>query len=116
VIIPTFVRRAHSCPEIKKERPSFTGSGDENLDETLELETETVTIGTQTSEQGLTPLYPYEHMFLALFPSFPSAGPDHESRGDGRTSPSEILDQYIDLASSKRMTDRKTGLGTCLLT
>lgn len=109
ITVPTYVRRAHSCPEIKKERPSFTGpdSGDDNLDETLELEASleapTTTTGTQTADQDLPALYPYEHMFLALFP--PESRPEVARASAGHESPTSILDQYLELAAARRTSD-----------
>lgn len=105
--LATGVRRAYSCPEIKKVRPSFVGNekADEPLDERPELDTTTVSIATQTSEQELPAPYPYEHMFLALFAPSASSANESEAKPPARISPTTVLDQYLDLAAARRHSD-----------
>lgn len=107
------VRRAQSCPEIKKDRPSF--SGVENLDESVELDYEekvqngegvrghaTVTSSTQTqwTETFAPSLYPYEHLFLGIFPPVEPDGYSCNNTGNGRYSPTTFLDRYIELSAA----------------
>ncbi|KAL0280269.1 UNVERIFIED_CONTAM: hypothetical protein PYX00_001611 [Menopon gallinae] len=104
------VRRAHSCPEIKKDRPSF--SGGENLDESLEIDYEKkitngdeskrpvgVSASTQTqADDTCATVYPYEHLFLGVFPPFEQQGSASNS-GTNRYSPTTTLNNYIEIAA-----------------
>lgn len=100
------VRRAHSCPEIKKDRPSF--SGGENLDESIELDYEKITNGEEskrpvavsiaTQTQADETVYPYEHLFLGVFPPVEQQGSASNS-GTNRYSPTTTLNNYIEIAS-----------------
>lgn len=123
---PNQVRRAYSCPEIKKDRPSFTGI--ENLDESLELDYEVkkgltngeeaaaaaaaaakriamVSSSTQTTnDENLTP-YPYEHLFLGIFPPYEQQQQQQQQQiasqnpETHRYSPTTHLDKYIKIAA-----------------
>lgn len=106
-----YVRRAQSCPEIKKDRPSF--SGVENLDESVELDYEkkitngednwektTATSSTQTqwTENFASSIYPYEHLFLGIYPPVEQQI-NSSTTGTNRYSPTTFLDRYIELSA-----------------
>lgn len=102
------VRRAYSCPEIKKDRPSFTGG--ENLDESMELDYEkkglpngeeqknTVTVCASTQTQTIDTPYPYEHLFLGIFPPNEQQMVAQNLEAH-RYSPTTTLDKYIEIAA-----------------
>lgn len=116
------VRRANSCPEMKKNYPlTSTTEVKVTLDESDELSAESnatpvpangiditttcsSTVATQTLD--LWPM-PYEHLFLGIFPLMetselkpspaPSPAPNYYT--DKKFSPYETLDKYIEQAS-----------------
>lgn len=111
ILVPSNnVRRAQSCPEIKKDRPGFTAVG--NLDESVEIdyekkvingeeELETVKMNSSTQTQWTetcTPPYPYEHLFLGIFPPVEQQT-NLAAAGTKRYSPTTFLDHYIDLSA-----------------
>ncbi|KAF5277664.1 hypothetical protein FQA39_LY18452 [Lamprigera yunnana] len=114
------VRRANSCPEMKKEiKKSPLVPKKDNTNKTLveadeelikdgdckHTQKELSTIETQT--ENFWPM-PYEHLFLGIFPSLdnsdikpspaPSPAPSNVQDKFQTVSPYEILDKYIDIA------------------
>ncbi|KAK6627296.1 hypothetical protein RUM44_009773 [Polyplax serrata] len=111
ILLPSnYVRRAQSCPEMEKDRPSF--SGGEDLDESVENDYEKkITNGeggekiiahsstqTQWTELCTQSQYPYEHLFLGIFPSVEQQ-PNAAAMGAHRYSPTTFLDRYIELSA-----------------
>ncbi|KAB0797056.1 hypothetical protein PPYR_11117 [Photinus pyralis] len=113
------VRRANSCPEIKKEmKKSPLVPTKDNINKPLVEADEDVKDGevkhtqknlstTETQTENFWPM-PYEHLFLGIFPSLdacdikpspaPSPAPLNVQDKFSTVSPYEILDKYIDIA------------------
>lgn len=114
------VRRANSCPEMKKEiKKSPLVPKKDNINKTLVEADEEVTkdgeckhtqkelATTETQTENFWPM-PYEHLFLGIFPSLdssdikpspaPSPAPLNVQDKFPTVSPYEILDKYIDIA------------------
>ncbi|KAF5278927.1 hypothetical protein FQR65_LT15486 [Abscondita terminalis] len=113
------VRRANSCPEMKKEtKKSPLIPKQDNINKTLvEADEEAMKDGefrpayklitTETQTENFWPM-PYEHLFLGIFPSLdnidikpspaPSPAPSNVQDKFQTVSPYELLDKYIDVA------------------
>lgn len=114
------VRRANSCPEIKKEtKKSPLVATKDNMNKTLvEADEDIIKDGecrhaqknvstSETQTENFWPM-PYEHLFLGIFPSLdasdikpspaPSPAPLNVQDKFSTVSPYEILDKYIDIA------------------
>ncbi|KAK5642961.1 hypothetical protein RI129_009128 [Pyrocoelia pectoralis] len=101
------VRRANSCPEIKKETKKSPLADEDIIKDGECRHTQKNVSTSETQTENFWPM-PYEHLFLGIFPSLdasdikpspaPSPAPLNVQDKFSTVSPYEILDKYIDIA------------------